>query len=1124
VRNFFEGAQQFRKVRILENLGDFFEDAHRFARCAPKTAHLREGFFGNMAGMMAESRTRVFWLVTLTAVIAFAASIVTVRADSQSPEGIEFFEKKVRPILVEKCQKCHGSQRQKGGLRLDSREAAFKGGETGSVIVAGHPEKSELVKAVNYEADGFQMPPTGKLDADSISVLTDWVRRGAPWPQAASSSSMPGSTSPFNFAERARHWSFQPLRSGAPPQVAPDWASNPIDAFIASRLSQAKLGPSPPAGRRTLLRRITFDLTGLPPTPREIDEFLADRSINAYERVVERLLASPHYGVRWGRHWLDLVRYAETYGHEYDFEKPPAWPYRDYVVRALNADVPYDLFVTEHIAGDLLPTPRRDPSDAKNESVIGTAFWWLGQGKHSPVDIRAEQCDTIDNQIDVFGKAFLGLSIACARCHDHKFDPIRTQDYYALSGILRSSREQVAFLDNPKPVEQFADWRQTEETRFRLLVAKAMRTHAHFDLSTSEPDPDGVLIPWRKLASLPAGPQFIAARSQLAQQLRANDAGRGPGEILFEDFSKPGFSGWQVSGPAFGHRPSRAGDVVVGDSAEHPVAQIAPQGAAHSGLISPALCGSIRSRSFTVEKPFIHYRASRHHAIEAPQRELKSGQLNLIVDGFQIIRSPLWGQLSLTVENDAPTRWYTQDVSKLRGERGYIEIVDEDDGWIVVDSIVFSDSPQPPAQRPNRLAAAMLDDSAIDRPEKLAAGYQRLFAETVERWAHGSLANDADAADRGAILAWICQRRIEPVDNREARELAAMVADWHRQNQRVEPDNRVVAMVDGTGENEHVLVRGNHKKPGAEVPRRFLELFGPHPIDVNVRGSGRLQVAHEMTRSAAPLLARVIVNRLWQHHFGRGLVTPPDDFGKMGQPPTHPELLDYLAAELIKSGWSLKHMQRLMVLSSAYRMSSRETDSNATAVDPDNRLLHRMPVVRLEAEAIRDAILAVSGQFNEQLEGPSVPVHLDEFMTGRGRPHISGPLDGNGRRSIYLAVRRNFLTPLFLAFDYPATMTTAGRRGTSNVPAQALSLLNNPFVKQQSIAWAKRQSGRADRESLIDALYESAFGRPGSNSERTAAEQFLQEQASANSASRQMSACADLCHVLFNVKEFIYIE
>jgi Protein of unknown function (DUF1553) len=352
--------------------------------------------------------------------------------------------------------------------------------------------------------------------------------------------------------------------------------------------------------------------------------------------------------------------------------------------------------------------------------------------------------------------------------------------------------------------------------------------------------------------------------------------------------------------------------------------------------------------------------------------------------------------------------------------------------------------------------------------------------------------------------------------------LASLLSEWRHRELQAQAAKRVVAMVDGTAENEHVLIRGNHRKPGAEVPRRFLELFGGQPIAATA-GSGRLQLAHDMTGAAAPLVARVLVNRLWQHHFGRGLVNPPDDFGKMGQLPTHPELLDYLASELIRSGWSIKHMQRLLVLSSTYRMSSRDADSKS-ASDPDNRLLHRMPVVRLEAEAIRDSILAVSGRLNERLEGPSVPVHLDEFMTGRGRPFVSGSLDGDGRRSIFLAVRRNFLNPMFLAFDYPATATTAGRRGTSNVPAQALALLNNPFVLQQSERWAKRQTKIAGERHLIDALYETAFGRPPSSAETAAARRFLEQQAGTQPPGKPWQACTDLCHVLINVKEFIYVE
>jgi len=1078
--------------------------------------------------------TRSIWAAALVAVLTVGVAAPASQAASPTPEGAEFFEKKVRPILVEKCQKCHGTQRQKGGLRLDSREAALKGGESGPVIVAGPPEMSELVRAVNYEADGFQMPPTGKLDADSIAVLADWVRLGAPWPAAAPSGNHPKSQSGFDFAERAKHWSFQPLRPGGPPKT-PQTSSvrNPVDSFLAGRLHTAGLEAAPAADRRTLLRRITFDLTGLPPTREEIQAFLADDSPTAYEKVVDRLLASPHYGVRWGRHWLDLVRFAETYGHEFDFDIPAAWPYRDYVVRAFNDDVPYNAFVTEHVAGDLLASPRRNPRDATNESIIGTAFWWFAQAKQSPVDVRAEECDTVDNQIDVFGKAFLGLTIACARCHDHKFDAIRADDYYALAGILRSSRRQVAFVDEPTPVERFAAWRRAEAARLVQNVAASLAARpARSDETLA--DPEGILRPWWALGALAAGRTFTAGRIELAKDINRQTAecrARGQRAVVFEDFSKSDFSGWQVSGPAFGSRPSRAGDFVLGADPGRPIEQLAPAGAAHSGLISPKLRGSIRSRTFTIDKPFIHYRASRQHAGGAKSRELKAGQLNLIVDGFQIIRNPLYGHLSISVANDAPADWYTQDVAKLKGEQAYIEIVDEDDGWIVVDSIVFSDDPHPPERPPNLLIAALVNDGSIDSPEKLASRYSKLFTETLSLWKSGGLANDPDAGDRVAVLDWLCRRRIAPVEKPASRELALLLSDGLRREAALERANRVVAMVDGTPENEHVLIRGNHKKLGPEVPRRFLELFGGRPIPATATGSGRLQLAREMTGSAAPLLARVLVNRLWQHHFGRGLVAPPDDFGKRGQPPTHPELLDYLAAEFIHSGWSIKHMQRLMLLSSAYRMSSRDVDAKSATADPDNHLLHRMPVTRLEAEAIRDSILAISGRLNERLEGPSIPVHLDEFMTGRGRPLISGPLDGNGRRSIYLAVRRNFLTPMFLAFDYPATATTAGRRGTSNVPAQALALLNNPFVVQQAEAWAKRVMTAAGRNrraisavEMINTLYETAFARLPMAVEQAAAQEFLGQQAGDHGPADPQAACSDLCHVLFNVKEFIYVE
>ncbi len=977
------------------------------------------------------------------------------------------------------------AQLQKGGLRLDSRESLLKGGESGPVVNPGHPEKSELVRAINYEADGFQMPPTGKLDADSIGALTEWIREGAAWPASSSGGGGPSATR-MDFAKRAEHWSFQPLRRSVVPRVAEAaWPRNPVDAFLAQRQQAAGCGHADPADRRTLLRRVTFDLIGLPPTIDEINAFLADDSPRAYEKVVDRLLASPHYGVRWARHWLDLVRFAETYGHEFDYPIPEAWRYRDYLVRAFNDDLPFNQFVTEHIAGDLIPRPRRNVRDRTNESVVATAFWWFGQAVHSPVDLRVEECNQLDNQVDVMGKAFLGLSIACARCHDHKFDPIRARDYYALTGFLRSSRQQFAFLADPQPVTQFANWRRSCEPRCTELVARLLNPQRWSDGSPN----DEILRPWRELKELASGPAFVARRQQLAEEYKRVAHAAATDEqksVVFEDFSSASFAGWRSSGSAFVSRPTRAGDFVLGTSIEQPILEFAAPGAAHSGLIAPRLRGALRSKTFTITKPFIQYHAERRGATDAAARPYKAGQLNVIVDGFQIIRDPLWGQLSLNVENDAPAAWYTQNVSKLIGSQAYLEIVDEDDGWIAVDAIRFSDDARPPVDRPNDLVLSLLDDPAIDGPAE-AGG-----------WLLQDLSRDGLALVVGttggrpfrevaSCLAQFALLALRTADRpREAHELARLLDEIRRREATLDRSPRVLALADGSGENDHVLIRGNPRKAGEEVSRRFLEVFHGAEMPAAEAGSGRLELAQSLTGSAAPLVARVIVNRLWHHHFGRGLVASTDDFGKMGEPPTHPELLDYLARELIRSGWSIKRLQRLLVTSAAYRLSSHAADPRSDAVDPENRLVHKARVTRLEGEAIRDSILAVSGRLDERLEGPSVPVHLDDFMTGRGRPGVSGPLDGGGRRSIYLEVRRNFLNPMFLAFDFPIPATAAGRRAQSNVPAQALTLLNDPFVAQQARLWARGVlAGRLDQaeDARLDRLYETAFARRPTSAE-----------------------------------------
>ncbi len=1067
-------------------------------------------------------------------------------AEDFSAEDLEFFEKQVRPLLVEKCLQCHDAKQQKGGLRLDSRDAALKGGETGPSLKPGDADASLLIEAINYDPDGYQMPPTGKLAPEQIAVLTEWVRRKAPWPDTRNEAA--ATNSAFNLAERARHWSFQPIRSVTPPDVQRTAATdNPIDRFLVARLEAEQLVPAKLAEKSVQLRRLSFELIGLPPTIAELEEFQSDANPDAYERAVDRLLASPHYGERWARHWLDLVRYAETYGHEFDFEIRYPHVYRDYVIRALNADVPYDQFVKEHIAGDLLPEPRRELSAGTLESVIGTAFWWFGQGKHSPVDIRAEECDTVDNQLDVFGKTFLGLTIACARCHDHKFDPITQKDYYALAGYLQSSRQAYAEITPPEPISNIVQKLTRQDESFDLLSESLPRWHAALgqikerllsnDNVTAETKAAWQQRVREEAQQSPRHPLSIWARwpneaAQVAEfkagLRRANASLPTTQETAIKPpvypLSLP--EGWIYEGAAFHREPFTGLHILPGDEPQYLIRGAVSQSTwIHSGTVAPQLQGTLRSPTFTIDKPYLDVLALRRGGAPNPLRgDYKSGQLHVIVDGFQIIRNPLYGHLSLHIPHSETVRWYRIDLSRFLGQRAYMEIEDADDGEIVIEQMQLHDQGVPPLPGNELLTDVLLDENVKTADDAASTSIQTistLLDRLRQESQNGTLAfaeeQSAAAAD---IINWLTRETSlldglsepSPQAVAFAEQRRALLADLPRRE-------FTLAMTQGTPENEFLLIRGNAKKPGDEVPRRFLEVFaGEHDAD-----STRLELAQRLTDGANPLVPRVIANRLWQHLFGRGLVPTPDDFGKMGQPPSHPELLDWLARELMRSEWSLKHLQRQMVTSQAFRRSSRAADEQAEQRDPQNLLLHRANLQRLEAEAIRDALLQISGRLNDRMSGPSVPTHLTEFMEGRGRPGASGPLDGEGRRSLYLGVRRNFLSPLFLAFDFPTPFTSMGRRSTSNVPAQALTLMNNPLVAQQAELWVQQTAG-ASPADRIRRLYLAAFGRSASFEEIQAAEEFLAAQVAEYGSANDPRAWNDLAHVLLNVKEFVFVE
>jgi cytochrome c553 len=1072
-------------------------------------------------------------ILRFAAVIMLAAGASAKAADEAGPE---FFEKQVRPILVARCYECHSAQaaKLKGGLRLDSLAAALQGGDTGPALVPGRPKESLLVDAINY-GDVYQMPPKSKLAVEEIAVLTKWVELGAPWPADKATSAAAKAGSEFNLARRkAEHWCWQPVNNSAPPPVKNEaWIKQPLDRFILAKLEEKNLAPSLPADPRTLIRRAYFDLIGLPPTAEELEELL---SVDCrYEVLINRLLASPRFGERWARHWLDLVRYAESRGHEFDYNIPNTYEYRDYVIRALNADVPYDQFVVEHVAGDLLEQPRLNPTEGFNESIVGSGFWFLGEWCHSPVDIRKDECDRIDNMLDVFSKTFLGVTVACARCHDHKFDAISQRDYYSLAGYLQSSSYRLA---------RFETWQQDQKMAAELTAMDAKHR------------PRIAAAAVKSLgAKLDEIAKLLAANAeQLQGELGVAETDVKGAEVIV-DYSALPPGAWMTNGPTFGRGPVRAGQLILGTEATSPL-EVAAYGAARRdpawgdlGLATtsendPARLGgwlragrTLKTPTFTLTSGYVHYLIKG------------AGDVYAAVDSHLMNNGPLHTALIKETggNSELPTRWITHDLSRYVGHRVHLEFSPkEEEDFRVLMVVQGKDRPAAPKDRPNKLLANLLTAGPADA--RLALSLQ-IIRNTLDQLAADQIAADPQPRDRAALVNWlIAQGGFDQNAPQELSEsFAAYKAERERTNAHIQAKSRLcIAMWDGSGVDENLLIRGNSKTVGPTVPRRMLEAVEGSEFRVQgAGGSGRLELARQLVDPNNPLVARVIVNRVWQHLMGRGIVPSVDNFGVLGQPPTHPELLDYLARQFVQDGWSLKRLIRRIMLSSTYRQGSgfrvqglaeggagaQLSSLAAEAADPQNLLFHRQNLKRLEGEALRDAMLAISGRLEPTMYGPSVPVYLTSFMQGRGRPKESGPLDGAGRRSVYIAVRRNFLSPLMLAFDTPIPFSTIGGRNVSNVPAQALILMNDSFVAEQSRLWARQLlvDKSAPPQDRIRRMYLAAFGREPTVSELTVGLAFVGEQTQeygivGDTAVAAERAWADFGHVLFNVKEFVFVD
>jgi hypothetical protein len=1010
-------------------------------------------------------------------------------AQGQAAQGHEFFERQIRPLLAEHCYGCHsvGASESRGGLQLDSRAGLLAGGESGPAVVPGNPEASLLIEAVRYE--GYQMPPESQLPAEQIAALQAWVAAGAPWPDepapvAAAEQAAAGRVAEFDLpARRDSHWAWQPI---APPEVPSlgdsKWPLGSADLFVLAGLTESDLVPAAPIERVGLIRRLYFDLTGLPPTPEQLQLVLSDPAPDAIDRLIDRLLAAPQFGERWGRHWLDLVRYAESRGHEFDFDTPNAYHYRDYVISGLNADLPYDRWVLEHIAGDLLADPRPTADGHGNASWLGTGFWWLGEWVHSPVDPRKEEADRLDNMLDVFSKTFLGLTVACARCHDHKFDAISARDYHALRGFLTSS--------------SYRQGRFAAAQHDRLLAEQLERVDADFGARLKRIVIDGLR---QTLGEGDTTPERLPPAEP--RQRPKPDAAVGGDSWLTIDYAHLPAGGWLQDGQLYGPKPRASGDWVWrGLSADQPRLELLSSAAAvsdlfwdaaenlsqanvnGSGQLDPRLRGgrTLRTPEFTLEAEVVWCLVRG------------KGQMFAAVDSHRLLAGPLHQQTLKNIDSageqlelgEHPPVWIAIDLGRYLGHRVQLEFTPSPGRQLEIWRIEQRGPDEtPPAPDGASTADAASGAQTPSPPVLLAA---------VSAWEAGVLQEHPDAWQ---LVSWLNRQLAEWLsDDHQSEpepwqaEAAALGRQWlaarWQLQQQCRPSALAPVMLDGWGHADRRFIRGNPDQPAEPVERRFLEAIdGAEPMQLTA-GSGRLQLAERLIDPSNPLTDRVIVNRLWQHLMGRGIVATPDDFGQLGQPPTHPELLDHLAVDFRIGERSIKRSLRRLLLSQTYRLSGDYLPKQLER-DPTNRLWHYRPPRRLEGESLRDTLLSLAGRLDRQLYGPPVPVALTDFLQGRGRPRESGPLDGLGRRSIYQAVRRNFLSPLLTVFDTPPPFSSMGRRNQSNVPAQSLLLMNDPLVIELATAWAERAAEAEPKlaERRIDWLFRSGLGRPVSPAE-----------------------------------------
>ncbi|HSY37460.1 MAG TPA: PSD1 and planctomycete cytochrome C domain-containing protein [Acidobacteriaceae bacterium] len=962
----------------------------------PKGAKLADGDIANLVewvkrGGTWDSAEATVPVVTLTA------------AEAKAAPGADYFENKVRPILVNSCGSCH-QDKVSGGLSITSRAALLKGGDSGPAIAPGDPEKSLLLIAV-HQTGALKMPKGGKLSSDEVAVLTEWIRMGAPWPQTKAPMVLAGK----QITEQMRQfWSFMPLVEPPVPVIKDPalkgWAKTDIDHFVLAELEEKGMKPAPMADKRTLIRRATLDLIGLPPTPEEIEAFEKDNSPVGFAKVVDRLLASKQYGERWGRHWLDVARYGDDdirgldpRGRGY-MPMEGAWVYRDWVIKQINDDLPYDQFVKRQLAGDLM-SAHPTAEDLKGTGFLGGAPWIWDQAE--PIQGRA---DERNERIDAVTRGFLGLTVACARCHDHKYDPILAKDYYALGGVFASSNyKEYAFM----PEAEIEYWRQ----QFK---------------DANEKDK--------------AAQQYSQDETQMLAKAYAAQT------------SKYMVGAWKVAG-----KP-----------------KMKVQDAADAAQLDPEMLD--RWVAFLAKKPLFYPYLKEWQAMIAEGGT--EDQAKFLADSFQ------------------------RRVTDLEIEEKAIE--DENDKIKAKAGV--------PTEREKDVKPNEFDTYDQFCPgctlelKVMSTEKANLYEDMFLRQLGTGVFEERGLPGLFVFRGWDLERRLGPAEQ-------AYMAELQKDGSNFKKLGQIYPFVHGMSDRPKAVnialdLRGNPHAHGDPVQRGFITVLSPQGGKPYTEGSGRLQLAEDIV--ASPIATRVFVNRVWKWHFGTGIVNSADNFGKVGDPPSDPALLEYLSVQFRKDGMSLKKLQRMIMLSAVYQQSSKETPEEHIK-DPLNRYYSHFSVQRLDAEQLRDSMLFVSGDLDtKDPGGPATPLGID-----------------NDKRTVYAKVSRFRIDPFLQAFDFPNPTFTAEQRFSTNVPVQRLYFMNDPFVYKQAEVLSKRVYTAGDDTARITEAYRLLYGRAPTPAELQAGLDFLKttpEKPGYLVNQEPISAWKEYCRVLFSSNDFEFLN